>query len=145
MAACTYQLLSRALDLTVRFFFIALLALLRSMKPAGNGQPFSSVATGYDFFNRMKTFSGLHLEEDELVPAGRNAHHRLGFRFGSTAGVCLDRVELEGASPFFLPGLIVGERHIEDVRHTSRANHIVMIEKMAAPLVRVDGHVLLCA
>jgi len=124
-----------------------------------------------DLLHRVKAPSGLHFEKHKLVPSWRDALARHGHGLqrqqrrnaiigrggrggrGSAAGAAAaavaaattdlsDRVELERAAPLLFPGSVVREGHVEDVRDASRADHVVVVEQVAALAVRVDRHVL---
>lgn len=131
----SHQLLARALDFRRRLGDVSLLSLLRCVEPSRDAQPVATVlafSAHDDFFDRMEAAAWLDLEEDELVPAGRD---RLG---GDWLGlelavrVFLHGVQLERATPLGLPQLIVGEGHVENVRHATRADHVVVVQEVAA-------------
>lgn len=139
------------------------------MEPTTDAQPLQSVFTTTlvvddDLLHRVKAPSGLHLEKHKLVPSRRDALARhgpglqrqrrrnaiVGGGGGGSAGAAAaaaaiglsDRIELERAAPLLFPGSVVREGHVEDVRDASRADHVVVVEQMAAFAVRVDRHVL---
>jgi hypothetical protein len=96
----------------------------------------------------METPPGLDLEENELIPAGRDAFCRHWKRFQFTLVIAVNGshwIQFQSAAPVLLPELIMRQGHVEDVRDTAGADHVVVIEKMTALCVRVDGHVLLRA
>ena len=121
------------------------------MKPPADAETLPPVVAlaDDDLLDRVEAAPGLHLEEHKLVPRGRNALGRDGLRLErgvdvgvGVGGALADGVELERAAPLFLPELVVRERHVEDVRDAPGADHVVVVEQVAALAVRVDRHVL---
>jgi hypothetical protein len=99
---------------------VTLFSRLSCMKPTTDAQtlPTVVVLTDNNLLNRMKAASGLHLEKYKLVPRWRDAlcrnrlwllQHALG-PFLSLYGI-----QLERATPFPLPELVIGQRHVKDV------------------------------
>ena len=143
----THELLSRAFQLLLGLGDVPLLPGLGGMEPAADAQPLAAVLglTDDDLLDGVEAVAGLDLEEDELVPDGRDALRGDGERLGEALGAGLDGVELERAAPLGLPALVVREGHVEDVGHAAGADHVVVVEEVAALAVADDGHVLLGA
>ena len=143
----THELFARTRDGGDNFVFVALFARLSSMEPTADAQTLPPVLAlaDDDLLHRVKAPARLHLKKHKLVPRRRDApgRDRLGLEHG--AGALLDGVQLERAAPRALPGPVVRQRHVEDVRDAARADHVVVVEQVAALAVRVDGHVLLHA
>ena len=99
---------------------VSLFTRLGSMEPTADAQPLSAVLglTHDDLLDRVEATARLDLEEDELVPHGRDAPRGHGLWLGEALGAGLDGVELERAAPLGLPALVVREGHVEDVGHT---------------------------
>lgn len=144
----TYKLFPRTLELSLALLrFIPILAKLRRMKPPTDAQPLPPIlALSNDhLLDRMETLPRLDLKKYELIPARRDAFRRDRLGLWGAVWPGLDRVQLQRTAPLFLPSLVVRERHVQDVRDAPRADHVVVVEEMAAFGVGVDGHVLLGA
>ena len=117
------------------------------MEPTTDTQTLPPVVALADdnLLHRMKAPSRLHLEKHKLVPNRRDALSRDRLGLQHAAGALLDGVQLERAAPLPLPELVVRQGHVEDVRDAARADHVVVVEQVAALAVRVDRHVLLHA
>ena len=114
------------------------------MEPAAETQPLVPFGplVHHHFFDRMVAPPRLDLEEDELVPAGRNGFTGDRLRVGC---VFNDRIQLQSASIFWFPRFPVRQRHIQDEGNSTGPDDVVVIEQVAAFLVGVHGHVLLGA
>ena len=115
------------------------------MEPTTDAQtlaPALVLTTDHNLLNRVEAPSGLHLEKYELVPHRRDAlrRDRLGLQH-AVGGALPDGVQLERTTPIPLPEAVVGQRHVEDVRHASGADDVVVIEQMAALAIGIDRHV----
>ena len=110
------------------------------MEPAADAQPFVPFQTfvHHDFFHRMVTPPGLHLEKDELVPAGRDGFTRDGLRFSCTLD---DGVHLQSAAVLWFPRFAVWQGHVQDIGDSTGADDVVVVEQVASLLVSVHGHV----
>ena len=117
------------------------------MEPTADAQtlPPVLVLADHDLLHRVKAPAGLHLKKHKLVPRRWDALGRDGLGLEHSACALLDGVQLERAAPRALPGPVVWQGHVEDVRDAARADHVVVVEQVAAFAVGVDGHVLLHA
>lgn len=115
------------------------------MEPSTDAQPGIAFVFDDDLLNGMKALSGLHLEEDELVPTRGDSHRRHRFGLRDAVLIHMDRIELESAAIFSLPLFVVGEGHVKDVGHTACTDDIVVVEEVTPLGIRIDGHVLLDA
>ena len=114
------------------------------MEPAANAQTLPAVLAfaDDDLFHRMEAPAGLHLEKYELIPSRWNALGGDGLGLERSVGALPDGVQLECAAPLLLPELVVRQRHVQDVRHATRTNNVVVVQQVTALPVRIDGHVL---
>ena len=81
-----------------------------------------------NFLNGVEALARLNLEEDELIPTWRNAFTRNAFGLRDAIRTRFDGIELKGASPFGLPALVIREGHVEDIRDSTGANDVVVVE-----------------
>lgn len=89
----------------------------------------------------MEALSWLDLEKDELVPAWGDGFDGDDLGLGDGPAF-LHGVELECAAVLCAPWFIAREGHVEDIRNAARADHVVVVEKVTATGVGIDGHVL---
>ena len=111
------------------------------MQPATDAQPLESRTPNEDFFDRMETFTGLYLEENELVPARWDRLDRRDFWLGDVRTLP-HGIEFECATVLSGPWFIVRAGHVEDIGYSARADYVVVVEEVAASSVRIERHVL---
>ena len=142
----THQLLARTRNgrggLTL--ILVTVFSRLGGMEPAADAQTLPSVLAlaDDDLLHRVEAPARLHLEKYELVPSRWDALGGDGLGLQRTVRALPDGVQLERTAPLLLPELVVWQRHVQYVRHASRANNVVVVEQVAALAVGVDGHVL---
>lgn len=114
------------------------------MKPATDAQPCMPLLVDDDFFDRMETLPGLYLEEDELVPTRGDRLDGGDFWLGNVPTLSYG-IKLERPAVIFAPWFVAWEGHVKDIRYSACADHVVVVEEVAATGVRIDRHVLLRA
>jgi len=142
------QLISRRNRFLDGLFLVVLFTGLRFVEPSRDAQALSSkfIHLNCDLFDGMKGFAWLNLKHHPLAPgtAGRKdsiaklyentQSYSRRYRFARSGRgfwwirAWYDRIEFECASPLLLPGLVDWDGHVEDIRYTSGANYVVVVE-----------------
>lgn len=112
-----------------------------SVEPAADAQPRVPLFVDDDFLDGVETLAGLDPEKDKLVPARGDGLGGSDVGLGHGAAL-LYGVELECAAVLGTPWFVVWEGHVENIGHAAGADHVVVVEEMAAAGIRIDGHVL---